>query len=172
MIYLKLLISFLKIGAFSFGGGYAMIPLIRNEVVEIHGWVTTGEFIDILALVEMTPGPIAINSATFLGYKMGGILGSVIATIAVILPSIIIILIIAHFLAKFKDSKYVDWVFRGIRPVVLGLVIAAAIAIAGDAFIDIKGFIIGALWFYLISFKRLHPIPAIVLAGAIGAIIY
>ena len=85
MTILKLFLTFLKIGAFSFGGGYAMLPLIEKEIIEVHGWLTTKEFIDILAVVEMTPGPIAINSATFLGYKVAGFWGSVVATIGVVL---------------------------------------------------------------------------------------
>ncbi len=172
MNLLKLFISFLKIGAFSFGGGYAMLPLIKKEIIEVHGWMTAKEFIDILAVVEMTPGPIAINSATFLGHEVAGILGSVVATIAVVLPSIVIILFIAHFLSRFKKSPYVDWAFKGIRPVVLGLIISASITVSKDAFIDFKGFILGTVLFYLISFKKLHPILAITIAGVTGAIIY
>ncbi|NLV89566.1 MAG: chromate transporter, partial [Tissierellia bacterium] len=87
---IKLFISFFKIGAFSFGGGYAMLPLIKEEIIDVHGWLTNTEFIDIIAISEMTPGPIAINSATFLGYKVAGVLGSVVATIAVVLPSFIV----------------------------------------------------------------------------------
>lgn len=169
---LKLFISFLKIGGFSFGGGYAMLPLIEKEIIDIHGWMTASEFIDILAVVEMTPGPIAINSATFIGYKVAGVWGSVVATLAVILPSIVIILIIAHFLSKFKDSPYVEWAFRGIRPVVLGLILSASIGVSKNAFIDFKSVIIGGVLFYLISFKKLHPILAIVIAGTIGALVY
>ena len=161
---LKLFISFLKIGGFSFGGGYAMLPLIEKEIIDIHGWMTASEFIDILAVVEMTPGPIAINSATFIGYKVAGVWGSVVATLAVILPSIVIILIIAHFLSKFKDSLYVEWAFRGIRPVVLGLILSASIGVSKNAFIDFKSVIIGGVLFYLISFKKLHPILGIVIA--------
>lgn len=172
MELLNLFLSFLKIGAFTFGGGYAMIPLIEKEAVEIHGWLTTKEFIDILAVVEMTPGPIAINSATFLGYKVGGVLGSVLATTAVVLPSIIIIILIAHFLSKFKNSPYVDWAFKGIRPVVLGLIVSASISVAKNAFIDFKSVIIGGVLFYLISFKELHPILAIILAGVAGVLVY
>ena len=172
MELLNLFLSFLKIGAFTFGGGYAMIPLIEKEAVEIHGWLTTKEFIDILAVVEMTPGPIAINSATFLGYKVGGVLGSVLATTAVVLPSIIVIILIAHFLSKFKDSPYVDWAFKGIRPVVLGLIVSASISVAKNAFIDFKSVIIGGVLFYLISFKKLHPILAIILAGVAGVLVY
>ena len=170
MELLNLFLSFLKIGAFTFGGGYAMIPLIEKEAVEIHGWLTTKEFIDILAVVEMTPGPIAINSATFLGYKVGGVLGSVLATTAVVLPSIIVIILIAHFLSKFKNSPYVDWAFKGIRPVVLGLIVSASISVAKNAFIDFKSVIIGGVLFYLISFKKLHPILAIILAGVAGVL--
>lgn len=172
MNILKLFISFLKIGAFSFGGGYAMLPLIRKEIIDIHGWLTTKEFIDILAVVEMTPGPVAINSATFLGYKVGGILGAVAATTAVVLPSIVIILIIAHFLTRVKDSPYVSWAFTGIRPVVLGLITAASLTVAKDAIIDIKSLVLMVILFYLTSFKKLHPILVIVMAGIVGAFIY
>lgn len=169
---LKLFLSFLKIGAFSFGGGYAMLPLIRKEIIEVHGWLTVKEFIDILAVVEMTPGPVAVNSATFLGYKVSGIWGSIAATVGVILPSIVIILIIAHFLSKFRESPYVDYAFRGIRPVVLGLVTSAAFTVAQDAIIDIKSLVIGIVLFYLVSFRDMHPIIAIILAGVAGVIIY
>jgi len=172
MTLVKLFLSFLKIGAFSFGGGYAMLPLIEKETIEIHGWLTTKEFIDILAVVEMTPGPVAINSATFLGYKVAGVWGSVVATIGVVLPSIVIILIIAHFLSKFRDSPYVDWAFRGIRPVVLGLIVSASITVARNAFIDVKSVIIGVVLFYFLAFKKLHPILAIVIAGVIGAFVF
>lgn len=169
---LKLFVSFLKIGAFSFGGGYAMLPLIKKEIIEVHGWLTIKEFIDILAVVEMTPGPIAINAATFLGYNVAGLLGAIVATTAVILPSIVVILFIAHFLSKFKDSIYVDWAFRGIRPVVLGLIITASLTVAKDSIIDIKSLILGVILFYLTSFKKLHPILTIVIAGIVGVIIY
>lgn len=168
----KLFISFLKIGAFSFGGGYAMLPLIQKEIIDVHGWLTLNEFIDILAVVEMTPGPVAINSATFLGYKVGGILGSIVATTAVVLPSIVVILTIAHFLSKFKNSPYVDWAFKGIRPVVLGLIISASLSVSKNAIIDMKTFVLGSVLFYLTSFKKLHPILTIIIAGIAGVIIY
>ncbi|MCF6465030.1 chromate transporter [Clostridium sp. Cult2] len=171
-LLIKLFISFFKIGAFSFGGGYAMLPLIKEEVIEVHGWLTNAEFIDILAISEMTPGPIAINTATFLGYRVSGILGSFVATIAVVLPSFIIMSIIFHFLNKFKDSPYTDWFFIGIRPIVLGLIASASISVAMDAFIDLKSVIISVILFYLVSFKKLNPIYAIILAGITGAIIY
>ena len=158
MKILQLFISFFKIGAFSFGGGYAMLPFIKKEIIEVHHWLTTSEFIDILAVSEMTPGPIAINSATFLGYKVAGVIGSIAATVAVVLPSFIVISLIYHFYTKFRNSPYVDWAFKGIRPVVLGLIASASISVAKDAFIDLKSVIIAAVLFYVVSFKKLNPI--------------
>lgn len=172
MNLLKLFISFLKIGAFSFGGGYAMLPLIKKEIIEVHGWLTLTEFIDILAVVEMTPGPIAINSATFLGYKVGGVLGSIVATIAVILPSIVVILVIAHFLSKFKNSPYVSCAFSGIRPVVLGLILSASLTVAKNSIVDIKTLVLAVGLFYLTSIKNLHPILTIIIGGIVGVFIF
>lgn len=171
-LLLKLFISFFKIGAFSFGGGYAMLPLIEDEIIGIHNWLTPTEFIDILAVSEMTPGPIAINSATFLGYKVAGVMGSIVSTIAVVLPSFIVMSLIFHFVAKFKNSPYVDWIFTGIRPMVLGLIASAAVTVAKSAFVDIKSVIIAIVLFYIVSFKKLNPILAIILAGAMGIILY
>lgn len=169
---LKLFLSFLKIGAFSFGGGYAMLPLIKEEVILKHGWLSNAEFIDILAISEMTPGPVAINSATFLGYRVCGVLGSIVATLAVVLPSFIVMSIILHFINKFKDSPYVDYFFVGIRPIVLGLIGAAAVTVAMDAFVDIKSVVVAIILFYFVTFKKLNPIYAIILAGITGVILY
>jgi chromate transporter len=168
---LDLFISFFKIGAFSFGGGYAMLPLIQEEVITLNKWITLTEFIDILAIAEMTPGPIAINSATFLGYKVAGILGSAVATLGVVLPSFIVMSLIFHFIFKFKNTPYVEWIFKGIRPVVLGLIAAAAISVAKSTFVDIPSVLIAVLLFYLVVFRNFNPILAIILAGAIGAVI-
>ncbi|WP_069650556.1 chromate transporter [Caloranaerobacter ferrireducens] len=172
MIYIKLFISFLKIGAFSFGGGYAMLPLIQEEIITKNGWLSLKEFIDVLAISQMTPGPIAINSATFLGYKIGGILGAVVSTLAVVIPSLVIILLIAHFLKKFKESKYIDWFFKGLRPVIIGLIASAAILVAKNTIIDVKSLIITLAIFYLVTYKKLHPILCIVIAGALGVMLY
>lgn len=169
---LQLIITFFKIGAFSFGGGYAMLPLIEEEIIHTHNWLTSTEFIDIIAVSEMTPGPIAINSATFIGYKIAGVLGSAVATIGVVLPSFIVMSIIFHFLTRFKNSPYVDWIFRGIRPIVLGLIAAAAVSVAKSTFIDIKSVLIAALLFYLVAFRKFNPILAIVLAGTLGILLY
>lgn len=117
--------SFFKIGAFTFGGGYAMIPLIQKEAVEKRHWVTDEDILDIIAIAESTPGPIAINSATFVGYKAAGVLGSVCATLGVVLPSFTIILLLSFVLQQFSDFKPVVYAFNGIRAGVLALLVKA-----------------------------------------------
>lgn len=171
-LLLDLFVSFFKIGAFSFGGGYAMLPLIEDEIIKVNGWLSTSEFVDILAIAEMTPGPIAINSATFLGYKVASIPGAIVATIAVVLPSFIVMSLIFHFITKFKNSPYVDWIFTGIRPIVLGLIASAAITVGKNAFIDFKSILIALGLFYGVSFKKLNPIVGIILSGILGVILY
>lgn len=127
--YLALFLSFFKIGAFSFGGGYAMIPLIENEFVSKRKWVTHDEFLDMTAIAESTPGPIAVNSATYIGCKIGGFFGSLLSTLAVCLPSFIIIYIISLFLDKFLSLTYVAYAFKGIQVCVVYLIISAGVRI-------------------------------------------
>ena len=130
--YVKRLITlfttFFKIGAFTFGGGYAMIPLIQRETVEKHKWITEDDILDIIAIAESTPGPIAINSATFVGYKTAGFLGAVMATLGVVLPSFCIILVISYVLREFREIKAVQYAFEGIRAGVLALLIKALVS--------------------------------------------
>ena len=121
MIWIELFLTFLKIGAFTFGGGYAMLPLIQSEV-ERHGWLTQSEVVDFIAVSESTPGPLAINMATFVGIRTGGVFGAVCATLGVVLPSFVIILIVAKFYEKFRKSRAVDGVMYGLRPAVIGLI--------------------------------------------------
>lgn len=149
-----------------------MLPLLEKEIIITHNWLTSQEFVDIFAISEMTPGPIAVNSATFLGYKVAGFLGAIVATFAVILPSFIVITFLYLSIEKFKDSKYLDWIFQGIRPVVLGLILAAGITVAKTGVTDIRGLFIAGLLFYVVSFKKLNPIWAIVLGGLLGVVLY
>ena len=121
MIYLQLFFSFLQIGLFSFGGGYAAMPLIQGQVVNIHGWLEMSEFTDLITISQMTPGPIGINMATYVGFEIFGLPGAVVATLGLIFPSIVVIIIIAGFLQKFRQSKAVDAVFYGLRPASTGL---------------------------------------------------
>lgn len=128
MIYLYLFFEFFVIGLFTFGGGYAMIPLIRQVVIS-RGWMTENLFLDFLAVAESTPGPIAINMATFVGSTQAGLLGSIVATIGVVLPSFIIIILIASLLKHLLDNKYVQSFLNGIKPVILGLIISTGITL-------------------------------------------
>lgn len=171
-ILIKLFISFFKIGLFSFGGGYAMLPLIKQEVIMNHNWMTSKEFVDVLAISEVTPGPFAVNSATFLGNKVAGFSGALVATLGVILPSFIVMTILMISINKYKDSPYINWFFEGIRPVVIGLILAAAISVGKDTFIDIKSIVLGIIAFYLVGIKEKNPILIIILSGIIGIIIY
>ena len=121
----KVFATFFKIGAFTFGGGYAMIPLIQKEAVDKNGWVTEDDILDIIAIAESTPGPIAINSATFVGYRACGVLGSVAATLGVVLPSFVLIFAISFVLRQFQQIKAVQYAFQGIRAGVLALLCKA-----------------------------------------------
>ncbi|MBU3197551.1 chromate transporter [Clostridium algidicarnis] len=172
-LYLKLFITFFKIGLFSFGGGYAMLPLIKQEVVINNAWLTLSEFTDIIAISQVTPGPIAINSATYIGYTAtSSPFGSLLATLGVSLPSFIIMMIISIFFVKFKNNKYVDYAFKGIRPTVIGLIAAAALLLVNKSiFIDFKSIIL-FLGVFIASLKKVDPILLIAIVAVIGIIIY
>lgn len=164
---------FAKIGAFSIGGGYAMLPFIQREVIEKHGWMTLSEFSDILAISQITPGPIAVNSATFVGYKVGGgILGSMAATLGVVTPSFLMILLIASFFVKFYEKKTVQNAFKGIRPAVVGLIAAAAYQVTATSVIDLKGIFIFGIAFLSLFHKKVDPIYVIIASAVLGVILY
>lgn len=128
MVYLMLFLSFLQVGMFSIGGGYAAIPLIQSQVVDVHGWLTMEEFMNLVTIAEMTPGPIAINSATFVGIRIAGLLGAVIATFGCILPSCILVSILAWVYRKYKSAPAVDGILGCLRPAVVALILAAGIS--------------------------------------------
>ena len=129
MTYLQLFLSFIQIGLFSFGGGYAAIPLIQDQVVSIHGWLSMKEFTDLITISQMTPGPIAVNSATFVGIKIAGIPGALTATAGCILPSCIIVTIIARLYLKYRDMEALQSVLSSLRPAVVSLIASAGISI-------------------------------------------
>lgn len=172
-LYLKLFLTFFKIGLFSFGGGYAMLPLIKEEVVVKNLWLSLGEFTDIIAISQVTPGPIAINSATYIGYTAtNSVWGSALATFGVSLPSFIIMTLISMFFVKFKENKYVEYAFKGIRPTVIGLIAAAALLLINKSiFIDYKSIIL-FLGVFIASLKKVDPILLIVIVGILGVILY
>lgn len=183
-IYLKLIWSYLKIGFFGFGGGYAMLALIENEIVT-PGWITEKMFTDIVAISQMTPGPIGINSATYIGYTaplkampgaspLFGILGSIICTLVVVLPSFLLVIYAGHFIRRHRESEVVEGVFRGLRPVVIGLIASAALILMNgenfgyewkDIFISV---LIALIALVVNLFTKVHPIFIICAAGFIG----
>lgn len=169
MILISLFLVFLFIGAYNFGGGYAMIPLIISLVVDKYGWIEMFDFINFVTISQVTPGPIAINLATFVGYTVGnGVIGSIIATLAVILPSFILITLIVMFMKKFSNNIHIKNFFIGIRPVVLGLIASSCVSVIDSDFYTIYSFIVFGIIFYLTTFKNLHPIIAIFVTGFIG----
>ncbi len=174
MIYIKLFFTFFKIGLFGFGGGYGMLSLIQHEVVEENKWISASEFTDIVAISQMTPGPIGINSATYIGYTAtNSIIGSCVATFAVMLPSFIIILTICHFFVKFKENSNVQYIMKGLRPAVIGLIAAAALLlINNENFIDYLSWIFFGSTFILNKYLKVHPILIIIIAGFAGFIVY
>lgn len=188
MIFLRLMWSYLKIGLFGFGGGYAMLALIESEIVG-SGWITRQMFTDIVAISQMTPGPIGINSATYIGYvapaasseyasPLWGILGAILCTFVVVLPSALMVIYTSHFIARHKDSIAIKGIFAGLRVVVVGLIASAAMLLmntqnfgAENAEI-ISSIIICISAFCLVYFAKLHPILIIIIAGVAGFIIY
>lgn len=187
MAFLTLFLTFFKIGAFTFGGGYAMLPFIQQEVLA-HGWVAEADLINFIAVSESTPGPFAINMATYIGSQVGGaygfwgsIFGSVCATLGVVLPSFIVILIVARFYEKYKQSRIVKGCMTGLKPAVVGLIGAAILSVVAEvlfpaglalsAFINPTMYVslgIFALTVTLAFWKKVHPIWLILLSAAIG----
>lgn len=179
MIYPELFITFFLIGAFTFGGGYAMLPLVQAEVAA-KGWMALQDIVDFVAISESTPGPFAINMATFVGTEMGGILGAVCATLGVVLPSFIIILIVARCYTQFQNSKAIQGIMSGLKPAVVGMIGTAVISVGKTVFfyqgVSLAVFTQGA--FYLsagifglalvAALKKLHPILIICLSAAVG----
>lgn len=173
MIYLQLFISFFKIGIFAFGGGYAIITLIQHEILAF-GWMTQSELTDIIAISQMTPGPIGINSATYVGYvASGNIWGAVVATIAITLPSFIIMIAITRFFFVMQRNKYFQYALNGLRPMVVGMIAAAALLLMNkENFIDYKSYIIFIGAFVATFFLKAHPILVIIIAGVVGFVLY
>ena len=144
MIYIELFVAFFKVGIFGFGGGYAMLSLIQNEVVVNYGWLTATEFADVIAISQMAPGAISLNCATYIGYNIGSnILGAFAALSGLCAPSLILMLIAAHFQKKLKGNRYLLYILRAVRPIVVGLILSAAIMLTrGETFTDYISYII------------------------------
>lgn len=169
MIYLQLFWVFFRIGLFGFGGGYAMISMIRMEVVDNYQWMTAAEFADLLAISQMTPGPISINAATFVGYTEAGVLGSIMATISLCLPSILLMVLVLKLFFKHKDSDYVKKPMSYMMPVVAGLIIGAGILMCDrETFTSWLSFVIFAGTIVAHYFYKTNPILLILISGILG----
>ncbi|MBX9137061.1 MULTISPECIES: chromate transporter [unclassified Clostridium] len=171
-LLIRLYLAFLKIGTFSFGGGYAMLPFIQKEIVEKNNWISMSQLTDIIGISQMTPGPVAINSATFVGYKVGGVFGSIVATLGVITTSFILVTVINKLLDKFKESKVIKATLLGMRPILIALIIYAFFDLAKEAYIDIKSIIITLIIGVILLSKKVHPILVIVIAAVLGVLFY
>lgn len=171
MILFRLFIVFMKIGVFTFGSGYAMLALAEKEVVELNKWLTPEQFSNAMALSEVTPGPIMVNLATFVGVKIQGIPGAVIATLGLILPPMIFLIVITKFYIVYKDNEWVQKAFKGLRPAVIGLIITIVIKLSGTTLVDYKSVLI-TLVVVVGVFSGLHPIFAIVGASLLGFVLW
>lgn len=199
----QLYFSFFQVGLFSIGGGYAALPLIQSQVIDLHHWLTMDEFLDVLTISQMTPGPIAINSATFVGLRLAGILGAIVATVGCVTPSCLIVLFMAWLYKKYKNLPIVQGILQGLRPAVVALIATAGVSIFTTALlnkemqnialinisptpspawldtlilslarIDWIAAIIFALSLFALRKYKLNPIYAMLLAGAIGAVVF
>lgn len=171
-LVVDLFLTFLKIGAFSFGGGYAMLPFMEREIVQNHQWLSNQQFLDIIAISQMTPGPVAINSATFVGYKVAGVWGSIFSTLGVVMVSFILVTIATKAISKFKDSNIMKAALVGMRPALIGLIISAFISLAKVSYCDVKSIIITLIVGGCLFSKKIHPIASIGIAAILGIIFY
>ena len=170
-IYLDLFLTFARIGGLTFGGGYAMLPILQREVVEKRGWATENELSDYYAIGQCTPGIIAVNVATFIGNKLRGFFGGVVATLGVVTPSLIIIMLIAAFLQNFADLDLVKHAFAGVRVGVCVLVFNAVVKLWKKAVVDIPAFVIFAIVLLVMVFLDVSPVLLVLAAGVAGILI-
>ncbi|MBS5144248.1 MAG: chromate transporter [Butyricicoccus pullicaecorum] len=184
MIYWELFWSFFQIGLFSIGGGHAAMPLIQNQVVDVHSWLTMSQFADIMTISEMTPGPIAINSATFVGIQTAGIPGAIVSTLGCVFPSCIIVLTLAYIYYRFRGLSLIQGVLAGLRPAVVAMIASAGISLLIMAVygqrtlpsnlgqVDMIACIIFATAFFILRKWKWNPIYVMAGSGVLGVILY
>jgi chromate transporter len=184
MIYLQLFWSFFQVGLFSFGGGYAAMPLIQNQIVDIHGWLSMSEFADVITISQMTPGPIGINSATFVGTRIAGLAGAIVATIGCVFPSCIIVLILAYVYYKYRGLATVQGILNGLRPAVIAMIASAGSALVILSFwngkgistrienIDYRSVAIFILSIIILRRWKVNPVTVMMGAGIVGLCLY
>lgn len=187
MIYLEIFWSFFQIGLFSIGGGYAALPLIENQVLKVHNWLTLGEYADLLTISQMTPGPIALNASTFVGTRVAGLPGAIIATAGCVTPSCIIVLTLAYFYFKYKNLSTIQGVLKGLRPAVVSLIASAGLSILLLAIFKTEGvslftaklsdinfvsIILVAIGVFVLKKYKTDPIKVMLATGIIGIFVY
>ena len=179
MNYLELLLSFFQIGLLSFGGGMAALPLISQQVVDKHGWLTMGEFTDLITISEMTPGPIGINSSTFVWIRVAGIPGAVVAMVGYVIPAIVLVTLLARLYEKYRDMTYIQGTLRGLRPAIVALIAAAGVNILilaltreGEAAFNFIGLGLFAAAFVVLRRWKPNPIYVMLGCGVLGGLLY
>jgi len=163
--------TFVFIGFFNFGGGYAMIPLIQKEVVIDHLWLTMGQFTDLVAVAQSTPGPLAVNTATYVGYLTSGILGAALATLGLMLPAFILIISLATILMRNQDKPLLQSALCGLRPIIVALIASSAISLGIGNITDLRGTLLAAIAFVLATFTKVNPVFLILGFGFLGILI-
>jgi chromate transporter len=171
-LLLKLALAFGKTGLFTFGSGYAMLAQMEKELVEIHGWLTSEQFADVVAISEVTPGPITVNMATFVGYRIAGYWGSLAATLGLVAGPIAAILIVARFYPVFRHNPYVDAAFKGLRPVVVALILVAVLKLAKSSIFDVKSVALFAVALVSLYLAKVSPLYVALAGIVLGMILY
>ncbi len=175
MLMVNLFLAFLQVGLFSFGGGYAALPIIQNKLINVYGWMSVSEFSDVVTLSQMTPGPLSINAATFVGMKQAGILGSIIATYAMVIPSIILCLIMSYFYYKYRDISIVSKVLKILRGTVVGLILVGGIQLMQSSLFvefDIFSYIIFTVVVIAILKFKVDSMVSILISGVLGVFLF
>lgn len=175
MLMINLFLAFLQVGLFSFGGGYAALPIIQNQLINVYGWMSVSEFSDVVTLSQMTPGPLSINAATFVGMKQAGILGSIIATYAMVIPSIILCLIMSYFYYKYRDISIVSKVLKILRGTVVGLILVGGIQLMQSSLFaefDVYSYLIFIVVVVVILKFKVDSMASILISGVLGVILF
>ncbi len=172
MMIISLFIAFLMIGMVSFGGGYAMLPLFERIIVIENAWLSRDMFIDMIALSQITPGPIAVNSATFIGYQIAGVSGALLSTLGVMSIPLVLVSIVSKYKTQFLKSQTVQAIFTGLRPALVGLIMASVFSVAQTALLDWMSLILFGIILVVLFKLKWHPIYVILLSGIIGIIVY
>lgn len=171
-LLIQVCLAFLKIGAFSFGGGYAVLAFIQREVVDGHGWIDPADFVNIVAIAEMTPGPIAVNSSTFVGFNLFGIPGGILCSACTLLIPFILALVVSIYFTKFKDNKHLKNALSGIRPVVIGLIAASCLSVAKISITTVWSLLFFGIALLMVWKFKVNPIVTLVTCGVLGAGFY